>query len=118
MARRKTGLSKKKVTMQQVARRANASLSSVSRVLHGYPGIHPELRERIGLAIQELGYTPSVVKQRWIEPDKRLIYFLLVNRELHINPYSRILQAIERESNRRGDLLVYKSFRLNPELPA
>ncbi|MGH9427200.1 MAG: LacI family DNA-binding transcriptional regulator [Terriglobia bacterium] len=118
MAKRKPGLSKKKVTMQQVARRANASLSSVSRVLHSYPGIHPELRERIGQAIQELGYSPSAGKQRWIKPDKRLIYFLLVNRELHINPYSRILQAIERETNRRGDLLIYKSFRLNPDLPA
>jgi LacI family transcriptional regulator len=104
--------------MQQVARRAEASLSSVSRVLHDYPGIHPELRERIGRAMQELGYSPPAGKQRWIKSDKRLIYFLLINRELHINPYSRILQAIERETNRRGDLLVYKSFRLNPEFPA
>ena len=100
------------------AAKANSSLSSVSRVLHEYPGIHPELRERIGLAIQELGYSPPAGKQRWIKTDKRLIYFLLINRELHINPYSRILQAIERETNRRGDLLVYKSLRLNSELPS
>ena len=117
MARQKPRQHKKKVTMQQVAHKANSSLSSVSRVLHEYPGIHPELRERIGRAIQELGYSPPAGKQRWIKPDKRLIYFLLINRELHINPYSRILQAIERETNRRGDLLVYKSFRLNPEHP-
>ncbi|HEU0004891.1 MAG TPA: substrate-binding domain-containing protein, partial [Terriglobia bacterium] len=61
---------------------------------------------------------PSAGKQRWIKPDKRLIYFLLTNRELHINPYSRVFQAIERETSRRGDLLVYKSLRLNPEFPA
>jgi DNA-binding LacI/PurR family transcriptional regulator len=117
VAKQKPRQQKKKVTMQQVAHRANASLSSVSRVLHEYPGIHPELRERIVRAIQELGYSPPAGKQHWIKPDKRLIYFLLINRELHINPYSRILQAIERETNRRGDLLVYKSLRLSPELP-
>jgi len=99
--------------MQHVARRANASLSSVSRVLHDYPGIHPELRERIGRAMGDLGYSPPGGKLRWIKPDRRLIYFLLINRELHINPHSRILQAIEKETDRRGDLLVYKSLRLN-----
>jgi LacI family transcriptional regulator len=118
VAKQKPQQQKKKVTMQQVARRSDASLSSVSRVLHEYPGIHPELRERIGRAMQELGYSPPAGKQRWIKPDKRLIYFLLTNRELHINPYSRVFQAIERETSRRGDLLVYKSFRLNPEFPA
>ncbi|MCI0621565.1 MAG: LacI family DNA-binding transcriptional regulator [Acidobacteria bacterium] len=60
MATRKSRKPKGKVTMQQVARRANASLSSVSRVLHDYPGIHPELRERIVRAMQELGYSPPV----------------------------------------------------------
>jgi LacI family transcriptional regulator len=118
LATRKSGKSKGKVTMQQVARRANASLSSVSRVLHDYPGIHPELRERISRAMEDLGYSPPGGKQRWIKPDKRLIYFLLINRELHINPHSRILQAIEKETNRRGDLLVYKSLRLTSEFSA
>lgn len=117
MARRKRQQLKSKVTMQQVARRASTSLSSVSRVLHDYPGIHPELRQRILESIQELGYAPPSGKQRLIKFGKRLIHFLLCNRELHINPHSRIFQAIERETTRHGDLLVYKSFRFDPATP-
>ncbi|MCI0625086.1 MAG: LacI family transcriptional regulator [Acidobacteria bacterium] len=118
MARRKHQELKGKVTMQQVARQANTSLSSVSRVLHDYPGIHPELRQRILQSMQELGYAPPSGKQRLIKFGKRLIHFLLTNREIHINPHSRIFQAIERETTRHGDLLVYKSFRFDPATPA
>lgn len=110
--------SRGRVTMQAVAKKADASLSSVSRVLHDYPGIHPELRQRVEQAMLELGYAPPAAKQRLIRSGKRLIHFLLTNRELQINPHSRIFQAIEKETSRRGDVLIYKSLRLDLQAPA
>jgi LacI family transcriptional regulator len=107
-----------KVTMQAVAERAGTSLSSVSRVLHNYPGIHPELRHRIEQAMRELGYAPPAARQRFITVGRRLIHFLLTNRDLQINPHARIFQAIEKETSRRGDVLIYKSLQCDLEVPA
>jgi LacI family transcriptional regulator len=43
-------------TMRMVAARANVSAMTVSRVLHGDPGVRPETRERVLAAVEELGY--------------------------------------------------------------
>lgn len=45
--------------MSDVARRANVSLSTVSRALRGAPGVTPEVRERVEHAAAELSYVVS-----------------------------------------------------------
>lgn len=47
------------VTIDQVAQYARVSISTVSRVLNGRDRVHPQTRERILAAIDELHYQPS-----------------------------------------------------------
>ncbi len=46
------------VTIRDVARRADVSISSVSRVINQSSGVSPDIRHRVQAAIDELGYLP------------------------------------------------------------
>lgn len=47
-------------TLHDVARLAGVSIKTVSNVVNDYPHIRPATRERVELAIAELGYTPNL----------------------------------------------------------
>ena len=47
------------ITIKDVAREAQVSIATVSRVLNAYPHVRPEVRERVQKAIAELGYSPN-----------------------------------------------------------
>ena len=108
---------KRKVTLRDVATVAQVSMSSVSRVIHDYPGVHRDLRSRVEQAMREINYFPLSNKKRLGKPERQVFCFFLTNRGLNVAPHSKIMQAIERETSRRGDLLVYKSLRFNAETP-
>ena len=44
-----------------VARRAGVSVGSVSRVINEHPTVSPATRERVEIAIRELGYVPNAI---------------------------------------------------------
>ncbi|WP_105566528.1 LacI family DNA-binding transcriptional regulator [Microbacterium halophytorum] len=46
-------------TLKDVAQRAGVSIKTVSNVIHDYPHIRQETRERVEAAIAELAYTPN-----------------------------------------------------------
>lgn len=48
-----------KVTLQDVAVRAGVSMKTVSNVVRGYQHVSPAMRERVQVAIDELGYRPD-----------------------------------------------------------
>jgi LacI family transcriptional regulator len=48
----------RRATIQDVARAAGVSVSAVSKVLRDAYGVSPQMRERVGAAIDELGYRP------------------------------------------------------------
>jgi DNA-binding LacI/PurR family transcriptional regulator len=52
---------KTRVTIDDVAKRAKVSISTVSRVLNGLDRVHPATRQRIQAAVVELGYQPSAL---------------------------------------------------------
>ncbi|MCC4909292.1 LacI family DNA-binding transcriptional regulator [Microbacterium sp. cx-59] len=47
-------------TLHDVARLAGVSIKTVSNVINDYPHIRPATREKVQLAIAELGYTPNL----------------------------------------------------------
>lgn len=51
--------STRKATITDVARLASVSISTVSRILNHQHTGDPEVRERVGVAVQQLGYRPS-----------------------------------------------------------
>src|SRR5690349_10206304 len=48
-------------TIYDVARRAEVSIGTVSRVLNGHPSVRPVTRRAVQTAIRELGYHPNAL---------------------------------------------------------
>ncbi|GAB3598142.1 LacI family DNA-binding transcriptional regulator [Microbacterium tumbae] len=48
-------------TIRDVAKRAGVAPASVTRVLSGYPNVSDDLRERVMVAVEEVGYQPDLV---------------------------------------------------------
>ncbi len=60
------------MTLRDVARHCNVSISTVSRVLNGTSTVNPEIAERVRKAAAELGYTPNEAGRRLrmhVDPD-------------------------------------------------
>lgn len=49
------------ITLRQVAKLANTSVATASRVINNRPGVRPEIRERVWKIIRELDYQPDPV---------------------------------------------------------
>jgi LacI family transcriptional regulator len=49
--------------MREVAEAAGVAMSSVSRVLSGHPDVSETMRQRVMIAVEELGYTPDILAQ-------------------------------------------------------
>lgn len=49
------------VSIKEVAKKAGVAISTVSKVLNGYPNISAETREKVNQAIQELNYIPNSI---------------------------------------------------------
>lgn len=47
------------VSIKEVAKHAGVAISTVSKVLKGYPNISQETREKVNTAIRELNYIPD-----------------------------------------------------------
>lgn len=56
-------LTNEKVTMEEIAQRANVSISTVSRVLHGGAAVKRAKRDAVLQAVSELNYRPNVLAQ-------------------------------------------------------
>jgi DNA-binding LacI/PurR family transcriptional regulator len=57
-------LTKKAVTIRDVAREAGVSVATASRALNGLDVVNPQTRERILAVMSDLGFTPSPVARR------------------------------------------------------
>src|SRR6476619_6579295 len=49
------------ITIYDVAREANVSMATVSRVVNGNPNVKPVTRKKVSEAIERLGYRPNAV---------------------------------------------------------
>jgi DNA-binding LacI/PurR family transcriptional regulator len=67
------------VTIDEVARRARVSISTVSRVLNGLDRVHPETRERVLAAIKELSYQPSAYARGLAKQRSQTLGFVIPN---------------------------------------
>ena len=87
-------------TLKDVARLANVDVSTVSRALNNTSYVHPDTKQRIFAAVEELSYRPNVLAQG-LRRGKRHTIGVVVPR-LYLTLFADIAQSIEEESRRQG----------------
>lgn len=95
-------------TMNDVAAAAGVGLKTVSRYVNGATNIHPDLSERIGAAIDALGYRHNLAAAS-IRPGRSSKVIGLIISDL-ANPYYSVLaRSVERVCTEHGYLLMSAS---------
>ncbi|MEV0523506.1 LacI family DNA-binding transcriptional regulator [Streptomyces sp. NPDC050439] len=92
-------------TLEDVARRAGVSKSTVSRVINGEPKVRAEVAERIRTAVEELGYVPNQAARRLVTRRNSAVAVVVTEPQnrLFVDPYfDRHLRGIRQELVRHG----------------
>lgn len=92
----------KDLTIREIARLANVSVGTVSRVLNGRPGVSPQTRERVLALIQKLGFVPSPAARELVGRS-RTVGLLLAPGVRRYTPYfALLLEALTEELAMEG----------------
>ncbi|WP_207942471.1 hypothetical protein DOK78_000896 [Enterococcus sp. DIV2402] len=96
-------------TIKDVAKRANLSVSTVSRYLNNHPYVSEERKKRIKEAMEELNYTPSSIATQ-LRSKKGTMVGILVSRIT--NPFfSYLVDAIEKQAKQQGyNVLIMQTY--------
>jgi len=96
------------VTIEDVAKRAGVSKSSVSRVLNGnLKYMSEEMKQKILTAVEELNYTPNSIAQSLKKKKSQVIGIILAD---ITNPlWSEVLKGIQDECRKNGYGLMVSS---------
>lgn len=101
-------------TIKDVARRANVSIGTVSRVINERSNVDSLLRERVEAAIRELRYRPNARARVFVQNSTPVISFILSNRSL-VNPFhSGILQGVEEYCQSEGYFVMFTKYDYSP----
>jgi LacI family transcriptional regulator len=95
-------------TIRDVARRAQLSVATVSRVLNGFENVSEQARDRITAAVAELGYVPHAGARSLSLARNNAIGVVLP--DLHGEFFSEIVRGMDREASRRGYLLLLSNL--------
>ena len=92
------------VTINDVAKKAHVSISTVSRVLNGTAFVNSEVKKRVEDAIRELAYQPSPAARSLRVNRSRIIGLLISDIQ---NPFfMSLIQGVEDEAHRNGYSLL------------
>jgi LacI family transcriptional regulator len=81
------------VTIRDVASKAEVSIATVSRVVNGNRPVHPDIRERVLKAIEELDYRPNYLARGLRQRNTSMIGLIIPDNS---NPfYAELARAIE-----------------------
>lgn len=104
---------KKKPSFQDLARLANVSTATVSRIARGQINVDAGIRARVRNAADELGID---LEQRRNEKSS-IIAFILANRDILHNFQARILFGAENYCSSQNKELLFLSLRYSPAVP-
>ncbi len=88
------------VSISDVAKRANVSISTVSRVINGRQVVHEATRARVMHAIQQLGFTPNAFARGLMLRRSEIVGLMLP--DLHGEFYSEIIRGAGAAARRCG----------------
>lgn len=96
-------------TIKDVAKKANLSVSTVSRYLNNHPYVSEEYKKRIKQAMDELDYTPSSIATQ-LRSKKGTMIGILVSRIT--NPFfAYLVDAIEKQAKQQGyNVLIMQTY--------
>ena len=88
-----------KVTIKEVAKEANVSTSTVSRVISDSPQISEKTKEKVREVITRLNYKPNAIARSLANKKTRIIGVVLPSeaQDLFFNPF--FLKAMQRKRN-------------------
>ena len=95
------------VSIQDVAARANVSISTVSRVLNRRNIVNEETRKRVESAINDLGYSPNVFARGLMLRRSHILGLVLP--DLHGEFYSEIIRGANLRARELGYKLMVSS---------
>ncbi|MGP7819756.1 LacI family DNA-binding transcriptional regulator [Niallia sp. 01092] len=99
-----------KITIKDVARKANVSISTVSNVINKSKRVSPEVSERVLKVVNELGFSPNVIARSLIKKESLSIGVLIPSIE---NTFTSIfVRVIEKELFKHN----YSTLLCNTEL--
>ena len=93
-----------RVTIREVAAKAEVALSSVSRALSGHPDVSDEMRKRVKDIADELGYEPNLVAQSLRSGVTRTIGFVV--RDINNPMFALLARSCENELRRNGYSMI------------
>jgi len=104
-------------TLIDVARLAGVSRTTVSLVIKGNPDIPAETKERVMVAISELGYRPNPAVQNL--PTQRSGILGFVSDEIVTTPYAgKIFEGAQDTAWKQGKILLLANTKNDPQLQA
>ncbi len=106
------------VTIRDIARKLNLSITAVSRALDGYPDISEATREKVRQAAQEMGYVPNrAARQLRRQKTDTIGYILPVSSPQHTESFHTVFMEgmSEEAAVHRYDLLISTAPPSSPE---
>ncbi|MBL8878951.1 MAG: LacI family DNA-binding transcriptional regulator [Phycisphaerales bacterium] len=97
------------VSIADVAKLANVSISTVSRVVNRRAVVNAETRARVESAIRQLGYQPNPFARGLMLRRSDVVGLILP--DIHGEFYSEIIRGADAEARRRGLNLMVSSAR-------
>ncbi len=102
-----------KPTIKDVAKKANVSISTVSRVINQRGYVHEDTRLLIEKSIKELGFVPNQLARSLTNRSSKIIAVIVP----HIGPYfyGELLEAIESQAQANGYKIMFFNVQDDPE---
>lgn len=102
----------RRVTIQDVARRAGVSYQTVSRVLNNRPDVAVETRRRVQQIIKELDYRPSAIARGLIS--RRTYTLGLITADFSDYFFTQVIVGAEAEARKHNYFFMLCSTERNP----
>lgn len=102
-----------KPTIKDVAKKANVSISTVSRVINKKGYVHDETKVLIDKIIKELGFVPNQLARSLTNRSSKIIAVIVP----HIGPYfyGELLESIEAQAQANGYKIMFFNVQDDPE---
>lgn len=100
-------MSKSDITIKDIAKNANVSISTVSRVMNGLDRVSPDTRERVLKVIEEMNFIPNNVAVSMIKKQTKMIAIIVPE---IINPfYTAVIHGVEEDAKKSGYFTIVVS---------